>query len=262
MHTALIVSWRNILALVLLLPFIWHTGIQSLKTVRLKGHLWRAAIGMAGMQLWTYSISVINLNVATALSFTAPLFASLFAVLFLKEHSDRYRWAALITGFLGTIIIVEPGMEDFSSTSLIVLLTTSLWATAGLMVKSLTKTEPPFRIVVLMTCFMTLFSLPISFGLGVFRLPTFLEFEFTLAIAITSLTAHFLQVKAYSMATVVSLMPLDFTRLIFTGIFAYLFFAETLGGNTLIGSMVVLISAFAIASRDAKLRVPASIPRA
>lgn len=260
MHSSLIVSWRNLLALALLLPLVGYQGFATMKTKRLKGHFWRGLVGMFGMQLWTYCIVTIDLNVATALSFTAPLFACLFAVIFLREQADIYRWLALLTGFAGTLIIIQPGMGDFSSVSVVVLFTTSLWAITGLMVKSLTRTEPPLRIVFIMTVFMTIFSLP--FAAHVFRLPTEHEAWLLLCVAITSLAAHFLQVQAYSMATVVSLMPFDFTRLLFTSIFAYVFFSEVLDEATLIGGMVVLASAFSIARRDARMRAPSSIPRA
>lgn len=260
MHSSLIVSWRNLMALALLLPIAAYRGFGTLRTRRLKGHFWRGLVGMFGMQLWTYCIVTIDLNVATALSFTAPLFACLFAVIFLHEKADHWRWLALFAGFIGTLIIIRPGMGDFSSVSLVVLFTTSLWATTGLLVKSLTRTEPPFRIVFLMTVFMTIFSLP--FAVHVFRLPNADEFLLILCVAVTSLAAHFLQVQAYSMASVVSLMPFDFTRLLFTSIFAYLFFSETLDEATFVGGLIVLISAISIARRDARMRAPSSIPRA
>lgn len=261
MHSSLIVSWRNIFALALLLPLVAYRGFGDVvRTKRLKGHFWRGLVGMAGMQLWTYCIVTIDLNVATALSFTAPLFACLFAVIFLREQTDMYRWLALFAGFAGTLIIIRPGMGDFNSVSVLVLFTTSLWATTGLLVKSLTRTEPPLRIVFLMTVFMTIFALPIA--IPVFRLPNMDEFVLLACVAVTSLAAHFLQVQAYSMATVVSMMPFDFTRLLFTSVFAYFFFAETLDEATLIGGLVVLASAFSIARRDARMRAPSSIPRA
>jgi drug/metabolite transporter (DMT)-like permease len=262
MHTMLIVNWRNMLAFAILLPFALFHGRNYFKTKRLKGHIWRALIGLSGMQLWTYSISIMPLNIATALSFTAPLIACLFAILVFREPSDRYRWAALFTGFGGMLIIIQPGMADFNDKSLIVLFTTSMWAATGLMVKSLTRTEPAFRIVVLMTFFMTIFSLPMAIIADVWRWPNVIELKYLLAIAISSLGAHFLQVKAYSLASIVSLMPFDFTRLIFTSILSYFMFAQTLDGNTLIGGLVITISAFAIASRDARMRAPSSIPRA
>lgn len=260
MHSSLIVSWRNILALVMLMPVVAYQGFGMVRTERLPGHFWRGLVGMFGMQLWTYCITTIDLSVATALSFTAPLFACLFAVIFLREQADKFRWLALLAGFGGTLIIIRPGMGDFNGVSFLVLFTTSLWATTGLMVKSLTRTEPPLRIVFLMTVFMTVFSIP--FAAHVFRLPTAHEMLLLFGVASASLAAHFLQVKAYSMATVVSLMPFDFTRLLFTSVFAYLFFSETLDETTFIGSMVVLISAISIARRDARMRAPSSIPRA
>lgn len=250
MHSSLMVSWRNILALVFLLPFVLRSGIRTMATTRPGAHFWRALVGMMGMQLWTYSIVTMDLTVATALSFTAPLFASLFAVIFLREHSDATRWACLILGFCGTLVILSPDMHSDYSGGWVVLFTTSLWATAGIMVKSLTRSEPTLRIVFLMTVLMMLFSLP--FAAHVWRMITLHELGLMACVAATSLIAHFLLVKAYSMASIVSLMPFDFTRLIFTSIFAYAFFEETLDTATVIGGLIVLMSACYIAQRDAR----------
>ncbi len=249
MHSSLIVSWRNLFALVLLLPFVMRAGIATMRTDRPFAHGWRALIGMLGMQLWTYCIVTMDLTVATALSFTAPLFTSLFAVVFLKEESSALRWLCLLAGFGGTLIILNPDLSAANMHGFVVLFTTSLWAVAGMVVKSLTRTEPALRIVFLMTVLMSVFSLP--FAHHVWRLLTLHEAALIFCVAVTSLVAHVLMVKAYSLTSIVSLMPFDFSRLIFTSIFAYLFFAETLGSSTVMGSLIIIASAFIIARRDA-----------
>lgn len=250
LHTTVIVAIRNFLAVLILLPFMLRGGRAMFRTARIKSHFWRALIGLVGMQTWFYCISTLPLNHATALSFTAPLFTSLFAVLFLKEHAGAARWAALAAGFLGTLVILRPDPADFEWQSLTVMLATSMWAVAGMLVKSLTRTEPPLRIIFYMALFMFVFAVP--FALPHWQWPDGRLWMLLGAIAVFSTFAHWSLVKAYSLARVVQIMPFDFTRLVFTALFAYLAFGETSDLMTWLGAAIIVASAVAIARRDAK----------
>lgn len=250
LHTTVIVCLRNFLALGILLPFVLHQGVAMLKTTRIKSHFWRATLGVVGMQGWFYCIATLPLNHATALSFTAPLFTSLFAVLFLKEHAGRTRWLAMGMGFMGTLVILQPSPSDFEWNSLMVIFTTCMWAMAGMLVKSLTRSEPPLRIIFYMALFMFLWSiLPAALH---WRMPSAQGWALLALIAAFSTVAHWTLVKAYSLAKVVQLMPYDFLRLIFTSFFAYLAFHETSDSTTWLGAAIIITSAVMIARRDAK----------
>lgn len=250
LHTTVIVAARNGIALLLLAPFVLHRGVGMLKTQRLGSHFWRATIGIIGMQCWFYCVATMPLNHVTALSFTAPLFTTLFAVLFLKEHAGGARWAALLAGFMGTLVILQPDPNDFDWSSLIVMFTTSTWALAGMLVKSLTRTEPPLRIIFYMALFMFLWALP----------PAVMHWEnpsprlwFALfMVAVLSTAAHWALVKSYALAGVVQIMPFDFMRLVWTALFAWMVFGEVSDLNTWLGAAIIIGSAVFIARRDAK----------
>lgn len=250
LHTTVIVCLRNALSLAILLPLALRHGVGMLHTKRLGSHFWRATVGSIGMQCWFYSVATLPLNHATALSFTAPLFTSLFAVLILKENASPARWAALLAGFLGTLVILRPDPQDFELNSLVVMFTTSIWAVAGMLVKSLTRTEPPIRIITYMAFFMFLWSLPLA--IPHWTMPSTKAWGLMVLIALFSSMAHGALVKAYSLANVVELMPFDFLRLIFTAIFAYVVFHETSDPYTWLGAAIIIGSAVYIARRDAK----------
>lgn len=256
LHTTVIVFFRNFLSVLFLLPWALRDGAALVKTTRIGAHFWRAAIGMLGMQSWFYCIATLPLNHATALSFTAPLFTTLFAVLFLGERADKFRWLALAVGFVGTLIILRPSIADTELSSMVVLFATSMWAIAGMLVKSLTTTEPPLRIVFYMALFMMLLALPPA--LMHWQWPSPVLWACLACVAIASTGAHWFLVRAYSIAQVVQLMPFDFLRLIFTAIFAYFFFHETSDLFTWLGAGVIIASAVAIARRDAKAAARAS----
>ncbi len=249
MDTMQLVFLRNVMSMLILLPWVAYQGFATLKTTRIKGHFWRATLGVIGMQSWFYSISIMPLNDATALSFTAPIIAAILAIIFLKEKAGIHRWAAIILGFIGAIIIIEPSGEGLGWQALIVLFATTFWASAGILVKSLSQTEPSTRIVFYMAVFMALWAAPPM--LYVWEDPTWLQLGGVFMIALTSTFAHVCLVKAYARADVVLLMPFDFSRLIFTAILAYFAFGEVSGINTWVGAGIIIGSAVYIAHREA-----------
>lgn len=245
-----IVTLRNFLTLMLMVPWVMRHGVGVMRTERLPAHAWRGVIGGVGMITWTYCLTIMPLAHATALSFTAPLFSTLFAIFFLKEKGGTARWAALFAGFVGVLIILRPGFAGFEWSAFIVMFATASWAITGMFVKSLSATEPAMRMVFYMNLFMFLMALPLSFGQWV--MPSAHGWGILVFIAACSILMHFSMARAYSLAPVVSLMPFDFTRLISTALFAYLLFGETSDALTWVGAAIILTSAVVMARRDVR----------
>lgn len=260
LEPTLIVTLRNALTLLLLMPFVLHHRGALIRTKRLKSHAWRGCLGAVGMITWTYCLTVMPLSQATALSFTAPLLSTLFAILVLREKADRGRWLALFAGFCGALIIIRPGMVGFDWNALIVIFATTSWAITGMFVKSLSATEPPLRMVFYMNFFMLLMAAP--FGAMHWQMPTLHGWLVLLAIACCSVVMHFSMAKAYSLAPVVTLMPLDFTRLISTAFFAYILFGETTDPIAWLGAGIIVICAVIMARRDVRKSAPVIEPDA
>jgi drug/metabolite transporter (DMT)-like permease len=246
----LIVFLRNAMTFIFLLPWAIHNNFALVRTTRLKGHFWRATIGVIGMQSWFYCLTILPLNQATALSFTAPVFSTLLAVLLLKEKADIRHWLAMIIGFTGVLIILRPAGDAFDWQSTFVLFTTMIWAIAGMFIKSLTSSESPLRIVFFMVFFMALWSLPPA--LYMWQWPSQTAWLYMVAIAITSFGMQWCLAKAYSLTQVVKLTPFDFSRLIFTAIFAYIAFGETTDLFTWLGAAIIIGSVLINVRRDAK----------
>lgn len=251
-HTTQIVLVRNLMSMVILSPWLLYHGAQVLKTERLSMHFWRSTIGVLGMQIWFYCIATMPLNQATALSLTAPLFAAFFAIIFLGERAGYHRWGAIILGFIGAAVIIQPGSDVFDPSSLIVLVACAFWAWAGLLIKSLSKTESPTLILFYMAVFMSAWSVPAA--IPHWQTPTSNELWICAWIAVASTAAHWCLVKAYANTDIVVLTPFDFSRLIFTAILAYFFFAEVPTYNSFVGAAIIVASAAYIAYRESRKR--------
>lgn len=246
----MIVFLRNVMTFMFLLPWAIRNDFALLRTKRLKGHFWRATVGVIGMQSWFYCLTILPLNHATALSFTAPVFSTLLAVLLLKEKADARHWLAMIVGFAGVLIILRPAGDEFSAQSLFVLFTTFIWAIAGMFIKSLTSSESPLRIVFFMVFFMGLWSLPPA--LYFWHWPSAISWGYLVLVAITAFGMQWCLAKAYSLTQVVKLTPFDFSRLVFTAIFAYIAFGETTDLYTWLGAAIIIGSVLINVRRDAK----------
>jgi drug/metabolite transporter (DMT)-like permease len=253
LHSTQMVFMRNVLSLLIIIAIaaVMQRGRPRFPTERLSGHIWRGTIGLLSMELWFHAITLMELTLATAISFITPILSTIIAILFLGEKAGIRRWGAIIAGFIGMLVILRPDASGMNPNVVFVLVSSTLMAIAGTVVKSLTRTEPPETIVFYMSLIMTLWSIvPAALYWRDF---TLVHVGWAFLIALFSTGAHLMLARAYMRADVVVLMPFDFTRLIFTAILAYLFFAEIMDSQTIIGSLIIVASTVYIAHREARL---------
>lgn len=107
------VFYRSLFGLPVVLFWVLSAkgGLASLSTRRPMVHVWRCALGVTGILLIFQGLKLLPLADATTIGFTAPIFATLLSILFLKEKVGRHRWTAVVLGFLGVLVMVHPGAE-------------------------------------------------------------------------------------------------------------------------------------------------------
>src|SRR3954449_12236661 len=86
-----------------------RAGMAVLRTRRYREHLQRGLSQFGSMLCWFLAVSVLSLGAATAIGFAAPLFTTLLSIVILKEKVGVHRWSALIVGFVGVLIVTQPG---------------------------------------------------------------------------------------------------------------------------------------------------------
>src|SRR3954454_7389041 len=91
------------------------TGFRSLRTQRFRAHAMRMAIGVVAMLLNFLMVTLLPLAEATAIGFSVPIFATLLAAVVLREPTGKWRWGAVIVGFLGVLVIIQPGSGHISA---------------------------------------------------------------------------------------------------------------------------------------------------
>lgn len=145
-----VVFFRNVFGLIAMLPWLAGHGLGALRTRRLGLHALRASIGIVSMICWFTALSLMPLAQATALSFTAPIFASVLAVIFLGEVMRLRRWSATAIGLLGALVIVRPGYSSVEPAALLALASAVLGALSPIFVKVMARTESTGAIVTYM----------------------------------------------------------------------------------------------------------------
>ena len=116
----------------------------------------RGLVHAAGVSLWFYAMARIPIAEVTALGFTAPIFTTLGAALFLGEKLTAPRIGAVLIGFAGAMVIVRPGLHEINLGTLAQLCAAPLFSMSFLMAKRLTRTESSTAIVAFLSLFVTI----------------------------------------------------------------------------------------------------------
>ncbi|HET6194324.1 MAG TPA: DMT family transporter, partial [Acetobacteraceae bacterium] len=101
--------FRAVFSVVMLLPLMVSGQVRPWHSQRKMGHFWRTVMGTISMVLGFYAVSMLALADATALGFSQPLFSVCVAALVLREKVRWRRWSATIVGFIGVLVMVQPG---------------------------------------------------------------------------------------------------------------------------------------------------------
>ncbi|WP_321389535.1 DMT family transporter [Emcibacter sp.] len=248
-HPFVTAFWRTLIAIMIILPFLWKTGIiKGMKTERLGLHILRGSISSFSVMANFYAFSVIPLAEAVSYSFAAPLFATIGAVFILKEKIRLPRILAVLAGFGGMLVLLRPGQVPINSGVIAALLAAFTISVTIICVRILARTEKPHVI----TLYSLMFTLPVSFvgALPFWTWPNGHSMILLLVVGVFASITQLCLSKAISEAEASALMPLDFTRLVFSALIGYFFFAEQPALNTYIGAAIIMGSVIYAAHRE------------
>lgn len=247
-----VVFLRIFFALVTMLPLLLWRGRSLLTTSHLKLYLVRVVTGLSAMITWFIAIALEPVGKITAISFLAPVFATVLAVLFLGEIVHARRWAATLAGFAGALVVLRPGFLELTPGVMLALVSAVFMGLSITLVKRLTATDDPDRIVFITTLIMT----PLTLGpaLWVWQWPTQHVWMVLMALGPVATLGHIFMARAYAAADASMIASLDFARLPFAVAFGYALFGETIDMWTWIGAGIIFIAGVYIAHRENTIR--------
>lgn len=243
--------FRNAFGLLALLPMLIRPGSAPLKTQQLPRYFLRSAIGLASMLCAFWAIGHLPISQAISLSYSTPLFVTIAAVLWLGETVRMRRWAAVIIGFIGVLIIVRPGSTSFTPGTLVAVGAAVLSSLVAIQIKQLTRVDSADTVVF----YTYVFWVPLSLVLALFVWvwPTGLAWVWLVATGVLGTLGQLLWTRALRLGEVSALTPISFMQLPLVSLLGWLLFNETLDRWTVIGAGIILGANAYIAHREAVL---------
>lgn len=251
LHPFEVAFFRNFAQFAFMVPWVLAAGIQVVHTKRVWAHVRRSGFGICAMLSWFWVVTQMPIAEATAISFSAPLFTTAGAALFLRERVGPRRWAAAAVGFMGVLLIIRPGVQAVELPQLVALMSAVFIAGSMLSNKSLARTEKPNAMVLWMGIFMSLFSLPPA--LSVWTWPVGWTWAWLVGLGLVATAAHLAINRAFASSDASFIAPFGFAQIPFVALVGYMAFAEIPDSWTIAGALVIMLSGVYTAHREAKV---------
>ncbi|WP_114086801.1 DMT family transporter [Thalassospira profundimaris] len=251
-----VVFFRNLFGFLLILPVSLRAGFSSLHTTRWRMFFFRAILSMGAMTFWFSSLAYLPLAEATTLNFTVPLFGTVLAVLFLKEQIRHHRILALIAGFAGVAIIIRPGSDTMQLASILPIAAALCMASAGMVIKSLARTDSSPNIVLYTMLLMT--PMTLIPALFVWQTPSWNTILILLGGTFMANITQLCNTSAFRLYDYSFVIGFNYLRLPFVVIIALVMFGEIPeiwllpGAGLIIGSAIYIARREAVLAREAK----------
>jgi drug/metabolite transporter (DMT)-like permease len=249
-HHPLQVVWgRYFFQFLLLLPFFFRRGLRrSFASARPGVQIARGLLISLITFLFFLSISHIALVDAQAISFTMPLILTALAFLFLGEKVGPRRWAAVLVGFVGVLLVIRPTGGAIHWASLVCLASAALNAGFHLLTRTLAAADPPdVGIAYAGTIGTAVFSLAVPF---VWSTPAPGDWLLFAAIGALGLLGHFWLSQAYIYARAVVLAPYVYLQIVWVAILGFAIFGTVPSTSTLVGAGVVIAAGIYVFHRE------------
>ena len=222
------------------------------KTTRPSLHIKRCLAGL--IALVSIFVALRNLPLATvvSISFAAPIFITIFSIFLLKEKVGRYRWIAVLVGFVGIIFITEPGFNSLNSYYIYPIIFCLGLSYVAIAIRKLSSTEPAWLI-----SFFFSFSIMLLSFFSLYQgwiLPSLIDLFLLSMVGILGGLANLWLSQSYKYSEVSLVSPLKYLALVFAIIFGYLIWNEIPTFKTLLGAILVIVSSFIIFRREMLLK--------
>ena len=229
------------------------------KTNRALLHFKRCASGLIAIVAIFIALRKLPLATVVSITFAAPIFTTIMSIFLLSEKVGMYRWMAVIVGFIGILVISEPGFTSMNLYYLYPIVFCLGLSYVAIAIKQLSSSEPVWLISFyfsLSIMILSFFTIPQGW-----LLPSAKDLFLLSTLGILGGLANLWLTQSYKFADVSLVTPLKYLALVFAIFFGYIFWNEVPTFKTLIGSALVIISSVIIFRREIRLKKQVSISR-
>ena len=231
------------------LPF---TGLTVFATRRPRDHIARGLSQSISQTFSVIAFSLMPLAGAIAINFSAPLWSALLSVMWLKERSGPARWAALLCGFFGVLIVANPGTDSLQAGALFALANAVMYGSVTVAVRGMTATEQATTLLMWQMATIAVFhSLLLAFG---FRWPAPLDAAMLICCGVANALGQYLWTRALHLASATAVMPFFYLMLVWALVIGYIIWGDVPTIGLLAGSGVVVGSGMFLLWHEARRR--------
>ena len=226
-------------------------GLAVFRTSKPGAHVARGLSQAISQTLTVAALGLLPLASVTAIGFSAPLFAAVVAILVYRETSDRMRWAFLVIGFIGVLVVTRPGVDTLRLGALLALGNAVMYGSVTVAVRSMTKTESASTLLMWQMAVMTLVHAGmLAFG---FRCPALADMALFVCLGLANAGAQFLWTRALANAPATVVSPFYYLMLVWGIGLGFVVFGEIPTPTLVIGAAIVTGSGLLLILHEARL---------
>jgi drug/metabolite transporter (DMT)-like permease len=241
---------RSFFGALILLPFVLKNKTIIVKRKTLNLYIARGVFAFLGMAIWFYILQFTDFTALIAVGFTAPLFTSILSILWLREKFNGIKIAALIMGFVGAMVVINPMSVTFNWYLPFGMLAGLLWAISLIFAKNLSDKQNPITATFYFALVLT--PLALALAIPVWQAPTAQEWPLILLFCGLATIGQIALSKAFVHASLTTLMPFEFSQLIFAAVFSYIIFGDIVTINTVLGGVIIFCGGYIVIRSERK----------
>lgn len=253
-HVMQICFFRAVFALI---PIVAFTMMENQQTVFKSNqwylHFWRSLFACLSLFCFIASFRLIPLAEAYTLTFACPLFMTALSIPLLKEKVPLWRWATVITGFIGVIVMMRPGLGVLDTGGLFALIGGLFYAISLIFVRKLSHDHKDSNTLIVSTFTLLSILLTLPFLPFVWQPINFETMSRLALIGILGGTAQFAMTQAFRLAPVSKIAPFDYAALIWAVAFGYIFFGDIPDIFMIAGTMLIIGSGLVVIRSESKV---------
>lgn len=253
-----LVFFRNLFAFIVLLPWLYRKRATAFRTEQLGLHLLRAIAGVAAMFLFFMVIAAIPLAQATLVLLMAPFIIPIISHYWLGEFISRRLIFVIFIGFIGVLIFLNPVTNSLHPMVLVALLAACLAAWTKTIIRKLSVTESPSKIVFYFSFFATIIS----------ALPLLLRWQaidpglwlLIAAMGLLAVIGQLAMTRAFSIASPSRVGVFTYSSVIFAGLMGFWWWNEPVTWHMVTGALIILIAGYHAMRQPGTLRAAPQTP--
>ena len=227
-------------------------GLATLRTKRLSAHALRCAVGLSSMTCMFATLLLLPLAEATTLQFTVPIFATILGALILREQTGIHRWSAVVFGFIGVLIVAQPGSGHIPLAGATTGLAAAfLSASVSILIRRMGSSEPPATIVFYFSVLSMVPLVPVFLWTSGTHDAT--TWAMLVCVGLVGAVGQLAMTTSLSLAPVSVVVPMDYSGLIWATLYGWTLFGVLPVSATWAGAPVIVASGLYIVWREHRL---------